>query len=91
MALSIYFRPKSMNTNQYDDVIKRLEKAGAGNPKGRLYHACFGSNGNLHVHDVWDTKENFDMFGQTLMPILKKVNVDPGEPEVKEIHNIIEG
>ena len=91
MALSIYFRPKSMSTNKYDDIIKRLEKAGAGNPKGRLYHVCFGDKDNLNVIDVWDTQQNFDKFGQTLMPLLKQLNVDPGEPEIKEIHNIIKG
>lgn len=91
MSLSIYFKPKSMNTDKYDEVIKRLEKAGAGNPKGRLYHACFGSKDNLNVLDIWDTQQNFDKFGQTLIPILKQLNVDPGVPEVKEIHNIIEG
>jgi hypothetical protein len=36
-------------------------------------------------------KESFDDFGQTLMPILNDVGVDPGEPSVAEIYNVIEG
>lgn len=91
MSLSIYFRPKSMSKTKYDEVIDRLKKSEAGNPKGRLYHACFGEENNLNVLDIWDTMENFEKFGQTLMPILQQVGVDPGEPEIKEVHNIIEG
>jgi hypothetical protein len=40
--------------------------------------------------DVWDRKESFDEFGKTLMPVLNEVGVDPGEPKVEVVHNIIE-
>lgn len=91
MALSIYFKPKSMSTSSYDEIIQKLEEAGEGAPKGRLHHTCFGEENNLNVLDIWDTMENFEKFGQILMPILQQVGVDPGEPEIKEVHNIIEG
>ena len=29
MAIGVYFSPESVNTNQYDDVIKQLNSAGA--------------------------------------------------------------
>jgi hypothetical protein len=42
MALAFYFAPKTpMSARQYDECIKRLKKAGAGHPPGRVYHACF--------------------------------------------------
>ena len=91
MAFGILFTPKSMSAAQYDDCIKRLEKAGAGKPAGRIYHASFGSSNQLHVFDVWDSMASFEKFGQTLMPILQQLGVDPGQPDVKEIHNIIHG
>jgi len=91
MALGIYFSPASMNAHQYDDCISRLAKAGAGKPAGRLYHACFGDPSKLSVFDVWDSQESFDKFGQTLMPILKEIGIDPGEPHVMPIHNILVG
>ena len=72
MALGIYFSPKSMNAQQYDTCIRKLEAAGAGKPVGRLYHACFGTGDKLAVFDVWDSQQSFDRFGQTLMPILKE-------------------
>ena len=42
------------------------------------------------VYDVWDSQADFDAFGQTLMPILSELGVDPGQPDVMPIHNIIQ-
>ena len=91
MALGIYFPIESMSTEQYDDVVRRLEAAGAGSPPGRSYHCAFSGGSGLHVFDVWESQESFDQFGQTLMPILGEVGVDPGEPMISEVHNIIIG
>ena len=91
MAIAVRFTPKSMSTEKYDGIIRRLEQAGAGAPKGRLYHVCYGSKSDLLVVDVWESQETFDEFGQTLMPILQEVGVDPGEPEISEVHNTITG
>jgi hypothetical protein len=40
------------------------------------------------VYDVWDSQEDFDAFGQTLMPILGEMGIDPGQPDVMPVHNI---
>jgi hypothetical protein len=42
------------------------------------------------VYDVWDSQENFDAFGQTLMPILAEVGIDPGQPDIIPVHNMIQ-
>lgn len=89
MAITVTFTPVSMNTGQYDDVIKRLEAAGAGNPPERLYHVAFGSGNNMRVVDVWESHETFAAFGRTLMPILQAVGVDLGQPVIAEVHNVI--
>lgn len=91
MALGIYFAPASMSAEQYDQVIDRLETAGQGAPAGRLYHVAFESRDGLHVFDVWASQESFDAFGQTLMPILGEVGIDPGTPQVSNVHNVIAG
>jgi hypothetical protein len=91
MTLGIYFNPASMSAAQYDDVIKRLDAAGAGKPAGRLYHACFGSGDKLQVFDVWESQQAFDKFGETLMPILQQVGLDPGQPMIEQVHNLIPG
>jgi len=91
MAIGAYFRPPSMTAAQYDDVIQRLAKAGAGAPKGRLYHCCFGTGDGMQVFDIFDSQENFDAFGEVLMPILASVSLDPGQPMIEPIHSIIVG
>ena len=89
MAIAVYFHPESVNTALYDDVIKRLEAAGAGSPAGRLHHSAFGPPDHLMVYEVWDSDESFAKFGETLMPILGEVGINPGQPEVMPLHNMI--
>ncbi len=91
MALGYYFSPESMSTAQYDECVKHLDAAGAGAPAGRLYHVCFTFDEKLHVFDIWDSTESFEQFGQTLMPIMASLGVDPGQPAISEVHNIIKG
>ena len=91
MPFVVRFVPKSMSSEKYDEVIKRLDAAGAGSPTGRLFHVAFGAPEALRVSDIWDTHENFERFGQTLMPILQELGVDPGTPEFIVTHNLIVG
>lgn len=90
MAIGIYFHPDSMTSSQYDEAIKRLDAAGVGQPKGRLHHSCFGPDGHLMVYDVWESAEAFEAFGATLMPILAEIGLDPGQPDIMPIHNMIQ-
>ena len=91
MALGYYFAPKSFSVEQYDETLRKLEEAGAGSPPGRSYHCAFEGEGGIHVFDVWDSEETFAAFGQTLIPILTGAGVDPGEPHIAKVHNIIVG
>jgi hypothetical protein len=91
MALGYYFALKSFSVEQYDETIRRLDAAGAGSPRGRSYHCSFEGEGGLHVFDVWDSEESFAAFGQTLIPILTELGVDPGTPSIAKIHNIVIG
>ena len=90
MSVLVRFAPASAtSTEQYDDTIRRLEGAGDFPPDGLEYHVCFLSDGNVRVSEVWDSLEQFQAFGERLMPVLTEVGIDPGEPEMLEIHNII--
>ena len=90
MSVLIRFTPTSATTTeQYDETIRRLEGAGDFPPQGLEYHVCFVADGNLRVSEIWDSREQLDAFGERLMPILAEVGIDPGEPELLEIHNII--
>jgi hypothetical protein len=91
MAISIYINSPSMTAAQYDDIVGRLEAAGAGKPAGRLYHACFGSGDKLQVFDIWESQQAFDKFGETLMPIVQEVGLDSIQPMIEPVHNLIPG
>ena len=90
MALAFYFAPNPpMSAAQYRECIKLLKKSGAGHPRGRLYHAAFGSPESLAVFDVWTSQAAFDAFGKTLMPIMQQIGASPGQPHVMPLHNVI--
>jgi hypothetical protein len=87
----VRFTPAAdVTTEQYDETIRRLEKSGDWLPAGLEFHVAFRSNGDLRVSEIWDSREQFDAFGEHLMPVLKDVGIElSGEPEMLEIHNII--
>jgi hypothetical protein len=91
MAIAMIFTPPSMTRAQYDETIRRLEAAGQGAPSGRLHHVAFEGPGGLRVVDVWESQAAFEAFGRTMMPILQEIGIDPGQPDVGQVHKIISG
>jgi len=91
MALCIYFPVEGMTSDKYHEALKRLEAAGQGSPAGRSYHVAFHMGDGLQVVDVWESQEAFDAFGQTLMPIMEELGINPGEPAIGEVENVIVG
>jgi hypothetical protein len=89
MSVLIRFAPASLTAAQYDESIRKLEEQGDFPPDGLDYHVCFGSEGSLRVSEIWDSQEQLDAFGERLMPVLSEVGIEPGEPELMEIHNIV--
>ena len=91
MSFVLTFTPSGMTTAKYDEVIKKLNAAGAGSPKGRSYHVCYGDPNGVDITDVWDNMEDFQAFGQTLVPIMQSLDVTPDQPDIQQVHNIIVG
>ena len=91
MPFVFNFKPSGFTAAKYDEVITQLNAAGAGAPKGRTYHVCYGDPNSVRVTDVWDNMEDFQAFGATLVPIMQSLGVDPGQPEIQEVNNIIIG
>jgi hypothetical protein len=90
MSLVARFHPTGLTTEQYEEATRRLKEAGVFPPDGMDYHVCFGTEGDLRVSEIWDSQEQFDAFGEKLMPILADVGIQfSGAPEVFEVHNII--
>ena len=89
MALGIYFAVQNMSNEKFQSVHAALDAIGQAEPKGRTFHCGFDMGGdNIHVFDVWESQEDFEAFGQHLMPILAEREIDPGEPVIAEIVRI---
>ena len=88
MSVLIRFAPASLTAEQYDESVRRLEE-GEWPPDGLDFHICFGTDPNLRVSEIWDSREQLQAFGERLMPILSDIGIVPGEPEVVEIHNMV--
>ena len=89
MSIVVRFTPPSLTQEQYDESIRRLREQGIFPPEGMDYHICFGETGRLRVSEIWDSREQWQAFGEKLMPVLADIGIQPGEPEVIEIHNIV--
>jgi len=91
MSIVVRFSPTSMTAEKYDEAVRKHEEAGVEfPPDGLEYHICFGSEGNLRVSEIWDSREQLEAYGEQLMPILADVGIEfSGSPEVFEVHNIV--
>ena len=90
MSIVVRFSPINLTAEKYDATTQALEDAGiAFPPDGCDYHVCFGAPGNLRVSEIWDSREQFEAFGEQLMPVLANAGIEfSGEPEIYEVHNI---
>ena len=89
MSVLIRFSPPSLTSETYDTVVARLYEEGIQPAPGLELEVCFGSGDQMKVSVLFDSQEELDAFGARLAPILEEMKLDPGEPEVLEVHNII--
>lgn len=75
---------------QYDQVVAKTNLGGKTAPGGIFHLASVDAEG-VHIFDVWENKEAFDtFFRETLEPALKEVGVQPAEPKIWPVSNILE-
>ena len=90
MSIVVRFIPTALTAEKYDETIRVLEQSGDLAPDGLDYHVCFGSEGNLRVSEIWDSREQFEAFAERLMPILADVGIEfSGAPEIYEVHKVL--
>jgi hypothetical protein len=90
MSVLARFTPRSLTVQKYEEVNRRLEESGDWPaPDGLEIHVLFGPDDNLRVSEIWDSQEQLDAFGERLMPVLADVGIEPGEPELLEVRNIV--
>jgi hypothetical protein len=93
MSIVVRFNPTSLTAETYDESTRQLQEAGVERlPDGLDYHVCFGTDGNLRVSEIWDSREKFQAFGERLrlLPVLAELGIEySGQPEIFEVHKIV--
>lgn len=91
MSILVRFPPSpGVTREQYDETVRHFEQTGDFPPDGLEYHVAFMSEGAIAVSEIWDSQEQFEAFGQRLMPVLAEMGIElAGEPQVLEIINTV--
>jgi hypothetical protein len=84
MPIGIYFDIEKLDANTYATINQRLGEKD--NPPGRTFHAAFHVGQDIHVFDVWASR---DAFGAVLLPLLAERGVNPGQPRIGDIERIV--
>jgi hypothetical protein len=89
VSIVVRYKPKSLTAEKYDATNEQLGAAGVEwPPDGMDYHICFGTDGNLMVSEIWDSREQLEAFQERLMPLLQEAGIEmAGDPEVYEVHS----
>ena len=68
-----------------------MERAGIWpDPPGLQLNVLFGPDDDLHVSEIWISREEFQACSQSLMPILADIGIEfSAEPDVFEVQNLV--
>jgi hypothetical protein len=83
--IALLISPPALTTARYDEIMARLDRAGAASPPGRRAHICFGTGPRLQTLDIWDTEEHLRDF----LDLLWQVEAAPGQLQVLPVHNLL--
>jgi len=85
MSIVVRFPLSNMTKAKYEQVHSALEQSGNWPAPGCLMHVCFGDEGNLRVSEIWESREQFEAFGDVLRPHIEAAALQmTGPPEVFE-------
>ena len=91
MSIVVRFHPTNATKEQYDESLRRMEEAGIWpNPPGLEVHVAFGPDDDLRASEIWSSREQFEAYGEKLMPILSDMGIEfSAEPEIFEVQNLV--
>jgi len=87
----VQFNIPGMTARQFDQCWDELHKAGIDIPQGLIHHTACQQGNNWVVVDVWESLEEFNKFGETLMPILKKAGIAEVPPVITPVYFELSG
>ena len=89
MSILVRFSPPSMTAEQYDAILARLYEEGIHPAEGLELEVCFGIGDQMKVSVLFDSMDAFEKFGERLQPVLQELGMDPGTPDIIDVHHVI--
>ena len=89
MSILVRFSPPSMTAEQYVAILARLYEEGIHPAEGLELEVCFGSGDQMKVSVLFDSMDAFEKFGERLQPVLQELGMDPGTPDIIDVHHVI--
>ena len=89
MSILVRFSPPSMTAEQYDAILARLYEEGIHPAEGLELEVCFGDGDQMKVSVLFDSMDAFEKFGERLQPVLQELGMDPGTPDIIDVHHVI--
>lgn len=84
--IMVVFDFKQANLQQYDAVWNDLRATGNEHPQGLIMHTGAPTpNGGLMIVDVWESQQDFEAFGKTLLPFIQKQGLQ-AQPTILPVH-----
>jgi len=84
MPVAVHICPDRMSREEYEKVIKELEKSGV--QEGRLYHAAYGEN-EVEMFEVWRSQDDFEAHRDELVATLQGAGVNVDRIDVHPLHS----
>lgn len=77
---------KDATTKSYDNLLVDLKGANQIKLKSRPHHFASIKESEMLVVDIWESVEDFQKFGEVMVPLAKKHGID-AQPEFYPLHN----
>ncbi|MDQ1375373.1 MAG: hypothetical protein QOJ09_2711 [Actinomycetota bacterium] len=90
MAVAVQMDFDGGTTDQYDEICQKMGLTPKGpGPAGAISHFATKTDGGLRIIDVWETKEQYEKFGQDQIgPLSQEVGMTaPPQVQFFEVHN----
>ncbi|MCX5399450.1 hypothetical protein [Streptomyces sp. NBC_00102] len=98
MPIVVVFDLPGMTQAHYEKSLERM--SGRSGPvtspsdwpvTGLLSHTAAPTDNGWLVVDVWESQEEFDQFGETILPILRELGVPDARPKIYPLFSQIVG
>lgn len=89
MPIMAIYRSAGVDRAKYDAVMNELGSRQAPEPGSIVHLAGFEAPDRICVVDVWETREQFEAFGERLAPVLRKHEIPEQTPVIIETHALM--